>query len=78
VPGSRRGSVVGLVLAGLQTAQGAGMVLAGLLAAVTTPLVAIAACGAAGSGGALALAVRWGSLRDTADIAEERRHHALT
>jgi MFS family permease len=60
VPDGRRGSVVGLSSAALQTAQGAGMVLAGLLAQVTGPPVAIAACGAAGTGGALLLTVHRG------------------
>jgi MFS family permease len=75
VPDGRRGSVVGLSSAGLQTAQGAGMVLAGALAHYATPLGAVAACGAAGSACALLLAVHWGRVRDTAF---EGRPHAHT
>jgi MFS family permease len=48
VPDQRRGRVAGAVSAGLQTAQGLGVLLAGALAERVAPSTAIGACAAAG------------------------------
>jgi MFS family permease len=49
VPDHRRGQTMGLVAAGLQTAQGLGIVLAGALAGPFAPSVSVLLCGAAGT-----------------------------
>jgi MFS family permease len=59
VPDNRRGQVVGLASAGLATAQGLGVVAAGLLASVVAPSVTVAVCGAGGTGCALFAALAW-------------------
>jgi MFS family permease len=48
VPDHRRGQAVGLVGAGLQTAQGLGIVLAGALVGPFAPSTSVALCGVAG------------------------------
>jgi predicted MFS family arabinose efflux permease len=53
VPDAVRGRAIGFASAGLQTAQGAGVLLAGGFAEVMPPSVAIAVCAAAGSVGVL-------------------------
>ena len=53
VPDAVRGRAIGFASAGLQTAQGAGVLLAGGLAEMVSPSMAIAICAAAGSVGAL-------------------------
>ncbi|MEU6246588.1 MFS transporter [Glycomyces sp. NPDC047010] len=60
VPDGMRARAVGFAAAGLQTAQGLGMVAAGALAEAMPPSTAIAVCGAAGSLGALAIAFAFG------------------
>lgn len=49
VPDAMRARAIGLAAAGLQTAQGIGVLIAGMLAELMPPSVAIAACAAAGS-----------------------------
>ena len=49
VPDGQRGQVIGLASAGLQAAQGLGIVVAGVLADVTTPATAVGIMGAAGA-----------------------------
>ena len=49
VPDRRRGHATGLVSAGLRTAQGLGILLAGALASWLDPAVSVALCGAAGT-----------------------------
>jgi predicted MFS family arabinose efflux permease len=48
VPDHRRGQAVGLLAAGLQAAQGLGLLLAGALAGPFAPSTSVALCGAAG------------------------------
>jgi predicted MFS family arabinose efflux permease len=52
VPDVVRARTIGIVAAGLQTAQGLGVLLAGAIAAVLPPSSAIAICAAAGTAGA--------------------------
>lgn len=59
VPDDRRGQAVGLASAGLQTAQGLGVLAAGALAEVLPPSLTVAACGAAGTACALLAARAW-------------------
>ncbi|SDU73081.1 MFS transporter [Jiangella alkaliphila] len=75
-----RGRAIGFASAGLQSAQGVGVLLAGGLAELMPPSVAVAACAAAGSLGAVLI---WATLlraRDGTGPAvrrtEERRNHA--
>jgi hypothetical protein len=75
-----RGRAIGFASAGLQSAQGVGVLLAGGLAELMPPSVAVAACAAAGSLGAVLI---WATLlraRDGTGPAvrrpEERRSHA--
>ncbi len=75
-----RGRAIGFASAGLQSAQGVGVLLAGGLAELMSPSVAVAACAAAGSLGAVLI---WATLlraRDGTGPAvrrtEERRNHA--
>lgn len=63
VPDRLRARAIGFAAAGLQTAQGLGIALAGFLADAVPPSVAIALCGLAGSLGAIAIAI---ALRPTA------------
>jgi hypothetical protein len=51
--------VVGLASAGLATAQGLGVVAAGLLASVVAPSVTVAVCGAAGGLCAIGAGIAW-------------------
>lgn len=67
VPDRLRGRAIGFAAAGLQTAQGLGMALAGVLAEFVPPSVAIAASGAAGSLGAIAIALAFGLTRPEPD-----------
>ncbi|GAA1694823.1 MFS transporter [Glycomyces endophyticus] len=60
VPDGMRARAVGFAAAGLQTAQGLGMATAGALGEAVAPSAAIAACGAAGSVGALVVALAFG------------------
>ncbi|GAA2276122.1 MFS transporter [Glycomyces scopariae] len=55
IPDGMRARAIGFAAAGLQTAQGLGMALAGLLAEAVTPSVAIALSGAVGSVAAVAV-----------------------
>lgn len=55
VPDEIRARAIGFAAAGLQTAQGLGMALAGVLAEALSPALSIALCGAAGSVVALAI-----------------------
>lgn len=57
VPDTVRARAIGAASAGLQTAQGLGVLLAGALAEATRPSVAVAVCGAAGTLGAAVLAL---------------------
>lgn len=59
VPDHRRGQAVGLVSAGLQTAQGLGLAAAGAVASVLSPSVTVAVCGAAGTVCALLAGRAW-------------------
>ena len=67
VPDRLRGRAIGFASAGLQTAQGLGIAVAGVLADIVPPSVAIAACGAAGSLGAVAIALAFGLTRPDPD-----------
>ncbi|SDK90704.1 Predicted arabinose efflux permease, MFS family [Glycomyces sambucus] len=60
VPDGMRARAVGFAAAGLQTAQGLGMATAGVLAEALAPSTAIAVCGAAGSLGAVVVALAFG------------------
>jgi MFS family permease len=55
VPDSIRGRAIGITAAGLQTAQGLGILLAGVIAEVTPPSASIALCAAAGSSSAIVI-----------------------
>ena len=55
VPDGMRGRAIGFASAGLQTAQGLGMLVGGVLAELVAPSVAIAVCAAAGSVGAIVI-----------------------
>jgi MFS family permease len=66
VPDGMRGRAIGFAAAGLQTAQGLGMALAGLLASALTPSIAIAACGAVGAAAGLAIGLHARIGRDPA------------
>jgi predicted MFS family arabinose efflux permease len=68
VPDHRRGQAVGLVSAGLQTAQGLGLAAAGALAGVLSPSVTVAACGAAGTVCAVIAGVAWHRASARADL----------
>lgn len=57
VPDDRRAGAIGVASAGLQTAQGLGVLAAGVLAEAVRPSVAVGACGAAGSVVAVLLGV---------------------
>jgi hypothetical protein len=50
-----RGRTIGIASAGLQTAQGLGVLLAGGIAQVVSPSASIALCGALGAAGAVAI-----------------------
>jgi MFS family permease len=60
VPDGMRARAVGFAAAGLQTAQGLGMVTAGMVAEAMSPSAAIAVCGAAGSLGAVVIGLAFG------------------
>jgi MFS family permease len=49
IPDHRRGQAVGLVGAGLQAAQGLGILLAGALTGLFAPSTSVALCGVAGA-----------------------------
>jgi MFS family permease len=57
IPDGLRARVIGLASAGLQTSQGLGVLLAGGIAEFVQPSVAIAASGALGTAGAVAIGV---------------------
>jgi predicted MFS family arabinose efflux permease len=57
VPDHRRGQAVGLAGAGLQAAQGLGILLAGALASLFAPSISVALCGTAGVVCAVGLAL---------------------
>lgn len=59
VPNRRRGQAFGLANAGIQVAQGAVYVLAGVAATAITPAAVIGAAGALGAGAACLLALNW-------------------
>lgn len=59
VPDSHRGQTVGLVSAGLQTAQGLGVLAAGALASLLSPAAAVAVSGAAGTVCAVFVGAAW-------------------
>jgi hypothetical protein len=60
VPDAIRARAIGLASAGLQTAQGLGVLLAGAIAEAVPPADAIALCGLAGIAGAIVIAVTCG------------------
>lgn len=66
VPDHRRGQVLGLVAAGLHTAQGLGVSLAGALAGWYSPSTSVAICGAAGTLCALRVGHAWDRARRAA------------
>jgi predicted MFS family arabinose efflux permease len=57
VPDDLRARTIGVAAAGLQTAQGLGVLLAGALAEVMSPAASIAICSAAGSACAMLISV---------------------
>jgi predicted MFS family arabinose efflux permease len=57
VPNAVRARAIGVASAGLQTAQGLGVLLAGAIAEVSWPSLAVAVCGAAGAAGAAAISL---------------------
>ncbi|WP_245614236.1 MFS transporter [Actinokineospora inagensis] len=59
VPDSSRGQAIGLAGAAMQTAQGLGIVLAGLLAQWLTPAIVVGLAGATGVAAAAAAGVAW-------------------
>jgi predicted MFS family arabinose efflux permease len=59
VPDASRGQAIGLASAAMQTAQGLGIVVAGLLAEVFTPAVVVGAAGGVGVLAASGAAVAW-------------------
>jgi MFS family permease len=72
VPDGMRARAVGFAAAGLQTAQGLGMVIAGVLAEAMSPSAAIAVCGAAGSLGAVVISLAFGLAEADEPEAPER------
>ncbi|MFC3495716.1 MFS transporter [Glycomyces rhizosphaerae] len=72
VPDGMRARAVGFAAAGLQTAQGLGMVIAGGLAEAMSPSAAIAVCGAAGSLGAVVIGLVFGLATPDEPQAPER------
>ncbi|MDN3242945.1 MFS transporter [Glycomyces tritici] len=75
VPDGMRARAVGFAAAGLQTAQGLGMVIAGGLAEAMPPSAAIAVCGAAGSLGAVVISLAFG-LAGASEAADPERSPA--
>lgn len=75
VPDGMRVRAVGFAAAGLQTAQGLGMVIAGGLAEAMPPSAAIAVCGAAGSLGAVVISLAFG-LAGASEAADPERSPA--
>jgi MFS family permease len=73
VPDHRRGQVVGLASAGLATAQGLGIVAAGMLGSVVPPSVAVAVCGGAGSVCAIAAGLAWNRASKPVDAPGQSR-----
>jgi len=63
VPDHQRGQAVGLMGAGLQAAQGLGILVAGALADVVSPPTAVAICGAAGLVGCVLVGRVWDRAR---------------
>jgi MFS family permease len=78
VPDAIRARAIGLASAGLQTAQGLGVLLAGAIAEAIPPADAIAVCGAAGVAGAIVIALtcRPGSARPAAATVAHARAEA--
>jgi MFS family permease len=74
VPDSQRGQATGLEGAGLQAAQGLGILAAGALADVVSPPTAVTICGAAGIVGCLLVGRVW----DRARAAETEPAEAAT
>jgi MFS family permease len=68
VPDGMRARAIGFAAAGLQTAQGLGMAVAGVLVEAVTPAVAIAVCGAVGSAAALGIGLYARIGRDPAAV----------
>jgi hypothetical protein len=75
VPDAIRARAIGLASAGLQTAQGLGVLLAGAIAEAIPPADAIAVCGAAGVAGAIVIALtcRPGAARPAAATGADAR-----
>ncbi|HEY3718498.1 MAG TPA: MFS transporter [Jatrophihabitantaceae bacterium] len=69
VPDHQRGQAVGLMGAGLQAAQGLGILLAGALADVVSPPTAVAICGGAGMVGCVLVGRVWDRTRMASDEA---------
>jgi predicted MFS family arabinose efflux permease len=63
VPDERRGRTVGLLGAGLQAAQGLGILAVGAVATVIPPSSAVAVFGLIGAGGATAVGIVWNRAR---------------
>jgi MFS family permease len=63
VPDERRGRTVGLLGAGLQAAQGLGIIAVGAVAEVVAPSSAVAAFGVIGTGGTAVAAIAWNRAR---------------
>src|SRR3954454_15339890 len=63
VPDERRGRTVGLLGAGLQAAQGLGIVAVGAVADVVPPSSAVAVFGVIGTGGTTVAAIAWNRAR---------------
>ncbi len=76
VPDGMRARAVGFAAAGLQTAQGLGMAIAGGLAETMPPSVAIAVCGGVGSLGAIAISLAFGLAKADEPAAAPERSQA--
>jgi MFS family permease len=60
IPDGLRGRTIGVAAAGLQTAQGLGVLLAGAIAEIVPPSASIAACALLGTVGATAISLACG------------------
>jgi hypothetical protein len=60
IPDGLRGRTIGVAAAGLQTAQGLGVLLAGAITEIVPPSASIAVCGLLGTAGAIAISLGCG------------------
>jgi MFS family permease len=74
VPDALRGRAIGAASAGLQTAQGLGVLMAGAIAEIIPPSASIAVCAAAGVAGAAVIGFGW-LPRSNAERADARSSH---